>query len=76
MFQEAVATYDRLLVEMREQSRMPDRALFRKAEVQQFGLQRLSDAAGTYERLLVEFPNSVLANAARQRIRFLRGETL
>ena len=27
MFQEAVAAYDRLLVELREQSRMPDRAL-------------------------------------------------
>jgi tetratricopeptide (TPR) repeat protein len=76
MFQEAVSTYDRLLTELREQSRMPDRALFRKAEVLQVGLLRPYDAAGAYERLLVEFPNSVLANAARQRIRFLRGETL
>jgi hypothetical protein len=76
MFPEAVSTYDKLLTELREQCRMPDRALFRKAEILQFGLQRPVDAAGAYERLLVEFPNSVLANEARQRIRLLRGEAL
>jgi len=55
---------------------MSDRTLFRKAEVLQFGLQRLPDAAAAYERLLVEFPSSVLATEARQRIRVLRGEAL
>lgn len=76
MFAEAVVTYDRLLTELREQCRMSDRTLFRKAEVLQFGLQQLPDAAAAYERLLVEFPNSVLATEARQRIRILRGEAL
>ncbi len=76
MFAEAVSAYDRLLTEMRENVRLPDRALFRKAELLQFGLHRSTEALVTYERLLVEFPTSVLANEARQRIRRLRGDTL
>lgn len=76
MFAEAVSTYDRLLTELREQCRMPDRALFSKAEVLHFGLRRLPEAVTTYERLLVEFPSSVLATEARHRIRLIRGETL
>jgi tetratricopeptide (TPR) repeat protein len=76
MLQESLAAYDRLLTELRDNCRMPDRALFRKAELLQFGLQRTSEALAAYERLLEEFPTSVLVNQARERIRRLRGEIL
>jgi len=75
-YQEAVETYGRLLTEFREQSRRLDRALLRSGEVQQFGLARPAEAIATYERLLAEYPKSVLADTARKRIRALRGETL
>ena len=76
MAREAVAACDRLLTDLREQCRVPDRALFLKATVQQFGLHAREDAIASYERLLVEFPTSVFAGEARKRIRQLRGDAL
>ncbi len=76
MFAEAVTACDKLLTDLREQCRVPDRALFQKAAVQQFGLRVREDAIASYERLLVEFPTSVFAGEARKRIRQLRGDAL
>ena len=76
MFTEAVAACDRLLTELREQCRVPDRALFQKAAVLQFGLRQNAEAITAYERLLIDFPSSVFAGEARKRIRQLRGDVL
>jgi len=45
-------------------------------EVQQYGLGQPAAAIAAYERLLSDYPLSVLANEARRRIRMLRGESL
>jgi tetratricopeptide (TPR) repeat protein len=76
LYQEAIALYDRLLTQFHEQSKMLDRALFRMGEIYQFGLAQPATAISTYERLLSEQAQSVLANEARKRIRALRGESL
>jgi len=76
LYQEAIASYDRILTQFHDQSKMLDRALFRIAEIYQFGLAQPATAISAYERLLSEQAQSVLANQARKRIRALRGETL
>jgi tetratricopeptide (TPR) repeat protein len=76
MYTEAVAACDRLLTELREQCRVPDRALFQKATVLQFGLRQNAEAITAYERLLMDFPSSVFAGESRKRIRQLRGDVL
>jgi tetratricopeptide (TPR) repeat protein len=76
LYTDAVAAYNRLLDQFREQSKMLDRALFRMGEVYQFGLGNRALAIATYERLLADQPQSVLAGEARKRIRTLRGENL
>jgi tetratricopeptide (TPR) repeat protein len=76
MFTDAVAACDRLLTELREQCRVPDRALFQKAAVLQFGLRQNAEAITAYERLLIDFPSSVFAGESRKRIRQLRGDVL
>jgi tetratricopeptide (TPR) repeat protein len=75
-YTEALTAYNRLATEFREQSTMIDRALFRIGEVEQFGLSQPAQAIAAYERLIAEYPQSVLANDARGRIRVLRGESL
>lgn len=76
LYDSAIAAYDRLLTEFREQCRVPDRALFLRAAVLQFGKRQPAEAAAGYERLLIEHPSSVFAGEARKRIRQLRGDTL
>ena len=75
-YHEAIALYDSLLTQFHEQSKMLDRALFRMGEIYQFGLAQPATAISTYERLLSEQAQSVLAGEARKRIRALRGESL
>jgi tetratricopeptide (TPR) repeat protein len=76
MFNDALATYARLLTQFKEQSILLDRAQFAIAETWQFGLHEKSRAIQEYEQLLAEYPRSLFAGIARKRIRMLRGDAL
>ncbi len=75
-YRDALGVYDSLLTHYREQSKMLDYALLSIGEVHQYGLGQPAEAIGAYERLLSDYPQSVLVNEARRRIRMLRGESL
>jgi len=75
-YRDALGVYDSLLTKYRDQSKMLDYALLSMGEVQQYGLGQPAAAIAAYERLLSDYPLSVLANEARRRIRMLRGESL
>jgi len=75
-YREALATYARMRDDSTESVALADRALFRSAEVQEFGLGDTAAAIAAYERLLEEYPGSVYGSLARGRIRRLRGEVL
>jgi tetratricopeptide (TPR) repeat protein len=75
-YTEALDAYTRLNTQFHDQSTMLDRALFKSAEVYQFGLKQIPQAIAAYEQLIAGYPQSVLANDARKRIRLLRGESL
>jgi tetratricopeptide (TPR) repeat protein len=76
LYQDALATYARLLTEFRESSVSLDRAQFSVAEIQEFGLKDKAAAVAAYEKLLVDHSRSVLTALARKRIRQLRGDPL
>ncbi len=76
LHQDALATYSRLLTEFKESSVALDRAQFSVAEIQEFSLKDKAAAIAAYEKLLVDYPRSVLAALARKRIRLLRGDPL
>jgi tetratricopeptide (TPR) repeat protein len=73
-YTEAVATYEELLDKYKENSTELDRAEFFMGEVFQFGLRDNARAIASYEKLLADFPRSVLSDLARKRVRLLRGE--
>jgi tetratricopeptide (TPR) repeat protein len=73
-YPEAIAACERLLTEFKETSTLADRAQFQVGEVYEFGLHDASRAITAYEKLLANYPKSVMGNLARQRIRHLRGE--
>jgi TolA-binding protein len=73
---EAAITYERLLVDYREVSPLLDRALFRLGRLFERSLHDDARAMAAYERLLTEFPKSVLAAEARRNLRRLRGDVL
>jgi tetratricopeptide (TPR) repeat protein len=75
-YADAVATYERLLTDFRENSILLDRAQFQLAETYQAGMRDAAKAIAAYEKLLADYPSSVLADEARRRIRRLRGEAL
>ncbi len=75
-YADALATYERLLTDFKESSIALDRARFSAAEILQFGLRDRAGAITAYERLLAEYPGSLLVTLARKRIRDLRGDTL
>ncbi len=74
LFPDAVATYRTLLDKFKESSIELDKAQFRMAEVYERGLKNTPAAIAAYEQLLAAYPNSLLAEQARKRIRSLRGE--
>jgi tetratricopeptide (TPR) repeat protein len=76
LHQDALATYSRLLTEFKESSVALDRAQFSVAEIQDFSLKDKAAAIAAYEKLLVDYPRSVLTALARKRIRLLRGDPL
>lgn len=75
-FQDAIASYERLLAEFKESSIALDRARFNIAELYHFALGDTTRAIDAYERLLADYPQSLLTTEARRRIRTLRGDTL
>lgn len=75
-YQDAVATYQRLLTEFNKSSIALDKAQFNMGDVYQYGLKDSAKAVAAYERLLTDSPQSLLADQARKRIRMLRGDSL
>jgi len=73
---EALAAFERLLEEFRAPSAPRDRAQFAVGEIYERGLHDAPGAIAAYQRLLEDFPHSVLASDARRRIRLLRGDAL
>jgi cellulose synthase operon protein C len=74
-YQQALAAYQRLSDEYPE-SIYSDQALFNAAELYQTRLSAKEKAVNLYELFLEHFPNSLLVNEARKRIRVLRGDSL
>jgi tetratricopeptide (TPR) repeat protein len=72
---DAIATYERLLHDFTKSSIDLDRAQFRLGELYQFGTRDTARAIAAYEKLLSDYPGSVLAAQARKRIRQLRGDS-
>jgi len=72
-YDDAVSAY-RKIQELEDKSIVTDRALMRIAEVYHFGMGERERAIEAYEDLIVEYPRSMLATEARQRIRMLRGD--
>ncbi len=74
LFQDAITTYRTLLEKFKESSISLDRAQFQMAEVYEVGMKNIPAAIGAYQQLLAAYPNSLLAEQARKKIRALRGE--
>jgi tetratricopeptide (TPR) repeat protein len=74
LYREAVASYDTLLTRFKESSVSLDRARFQMGEVYELGLNDTANAIACYEKVLVDYPRSVLVEQARNRIRRLRGD--
>ncbi len=62
------------IVEEKEKNLYSDKALFLMAKTYQYGLNNDEKAIETYEKLLAEFPNSILINEARKNILSLRNK--
>jgi tetratricopeptide (TPR) repeat protein len=75
-YQDAVATYQRLLAEFSKSSIALDKAQFNIGDVYQYGVKNIAKAITAYERLLTDFPQSLLTDQARKRVRMLRGDSL
>ncbi len=75
LYTDAIASYQRLLTEFKESSIALDRAQFDIGDVYQYGLNDKINATAAYEKLLANYPQSLLADQARKRIRELRGDT-
>ncbi|RPH35458.1 hypothetical protein EHM92_06140, partial [bacterium] len=74
LYREAVASYETLLNQFKESSVSLDRARFQMGEVYELGLKDTANAVACYEKVLVDYPHSVLVEQARSRIRRLRGD--
>jgi tetratricopeptide (TPR) repeat protein len=74
LYRDAVASYETLLGQFKESSVSLDRARFQMGEVYEVGLKDPANAIACYEKVLVDYPHSVLADQARSRIRHLRGD--
>ncbi len=75
-FTDAVASYEQLLTDFKENCNTCDKAQFGIAEVFQFGTGQKDKAIVAYEKLLADYPHSLFATTARKRVRELRGDTL
>lgn len=75
-YTDALATYERLISQFKDVSIMLDKAQFAIAELYQFTLNNTQQAIAAYEKLLAAYPQSLLTDISRRRIRELRGDTL
>ncbi len=75
-YHEALATYERLLNQLKESSIALDKAQFNIAELYDYRLKDKPKAIASYEKLLADYPQSLLVDQARKRIRELRGDSL
>ncbi len=73
LFRDAASSYERLLRDFRESSIELDRAQFNLAGVYRYGMHDQARAEAAYEKLLADFPKSILAGRARQQILEMRG---
>jgi outer membrane protein assembly factor BamD (BamD/ComL family) len=71
-FREAYDAFAELPL-LHPRSYLADRAFFEAAEIQERDLSDAEAAVKLYSRLLSEYPGSLLAPEARERIRRLRG---
>ncbi len=64
------------IVDSLPESLLRDRAMFNMASIYELQKADRVNAIKTYELLLEKYPNSIHANAARKRIRILRGDNI
>jgi TolA-binding protein len=57
-------------------SHLADRSLFEAATLQEVRLNDVDKAIELYNRVMLEYPGSILAGEARLRIRVLRGDNV
>ena len=76
LYTDAIRSYERLLSEYKESSIALDKAQFNIGELLQFGVGDKTKSIAAYEKLLADFPQSILAATARKRIRELRGDSM
>ena len=72
---EAIASYS-IVIDRFPDSLLRDRAMFAVAVLDETSKAGRLQAIAMYERLLEKYPNSIHANAARKRIRELRGDNI
>ncbi|HLF13591.1 MAG TPA: tetratricopeptide repeat protein [Bacteroidota bacterium] len=72
---EAIGAFS-LIIDRLPESLLRDRAMFAVAGLCETAKADRLLAIGMYERLLEKYPNSIHANAARKRIRELRGDSI
>ena len=76
LYSDALATYQRLLDQFKESSIALDKAQFNIAVLYDYPLNEKTKALAAYEKLLADYPESLLVDKARKRIRELRGDLL
>jgi tetratricopeptide (TPR) repeat protein len=72
---DAIAAFT-IIIDRFPDSLLRDRAMFAAAGLYENAKEGKMQAIGLYERLLEKYPNSIHANAARKRIRELRGDNI
>jgi tetratricopeptide (TPR) repeat protein len=72
---DAIAAFS-LIIDTLPESLLRDRAMFAVAGLYETARPDKAPAIGMYERLIEKYPNSIHANAARRRIRELRGDNI
>lgn len=76
LYADALSSYRKLLEKFKESSIALDKAQFNIARLYDVNLKDKQNAIAAYEKLLATYPQSLLLDAARKRIRELRGDSL
>ena len=71
----AIKKYESILEKHGEEIRA-DNALYELAKIYDYQLNQAEKAKSLYEKLFIDFSNSVLAVEARKRFRILRGDKI